>query len=282
MKLSIAYRADYRYERPASLSPHRARIFPRTDLFVKVLSQSFATAPTADIQYRRDIADNLIASCFYPSLIEHLPFELRLELEVREKNPFHFLLDAHALHVPVAYTPDERALLGPFLVPQFSFQPPFPLAPSGPRPTVETLVTLTLWIHENLTYERRDEGDPFEPAETLSRGAGSCRDFAVLMADVLRLNGVAARLASGFVWEGDRPEEERTAQSALHAWVEAYLPGAGWIGMDPTNGALTDHHFITTAVGLRHADISPISGTYFGKTPIASHLETALDIQRIL
>ena len=87
-------------------------------------------------------------------------------------------------------------------------------------------------------------------------------------------------LASGFVWEGDKAPGERRAESALHAWVEAFLPGAGWIGLDPTNGVFCDHHFVTTAVGLNHEDISPVAGTYYGKKAIASMLAAKLEVQK--
>lgn len=280
MKLTIHYEADYCYEAPASLSPHLVRIFPRTDLFIKVESRQFSTSPSADVQYRRDLSDNLIAYCFFPEAIADLPFRLDLDLEVEERNPFHFLLDSRGLHIPCDYTESERDVLSAYLRASGDVALPAPLAPTVPRPTVETLVTMNQWIHENLDYERRDEGDPFSPAETLRRGAGSCRDFAVLLAEVLRQNGVAARLASGFVWEGDRAEADRRAESAMHAWVEACLPGAGWVGMDPTNGVLCDHHFVTTAVGMGHADISPVTGTYYGKKTIASTLTTRLEIRK--
>ncbi|MDX2082123.1 MAG: transglutaminase family protein [Terrimicrobiaceae bacterium] len=280
MKLRIDYAADYQYEEPVSLSPHLARILPRTDLFVKVEHKSFSTAATADVQFRRDLSDNLIGYCFYPELVQSLPFRLTLELEVEERNPFHFLLDSRGLHIPCDYSEDERAILQAFLRTPELPGLPAPLAPNGRRPTVETLVTMNQWIHENFDYERRDEGDPFEPAETLRRASGSCRDYAVFFAEVLRLNGVAARLASGFVWEGDRAEADRRAASAMHAWVEACLPGAGWVGLDPTNGVFCDHHFITTAVGLRHGDVSPIAGTYYGKKKIASELTTRLSVEK--
>ncbi len=280
MKLTIHYEADYRYEAPASLSPHLVRIFPRTDLFINVESRKFSTSPTADVQYRRDLSDNLIAYCFFPEAIADLPFRLDLDLEVEERNPFHFLLDSRGLHIPCDYNESERDVLSAYLRASGDVAFPAPLASTVPRPTVETLVTMNQWIHENLDYERRDEGDPFSPEETLRRGAGSCRDFAVLLAEVLRQNGVAARLASGFVWEGDRAEADRRAESAMHAWVEACLPGAGWVGMDPTNGVLCDHHFVTTAVGMGHADISPVSGTYYGKKTIASTLTTRLEIRK--
>ncbi len=280
MRMSIRYEAEYSYAEPASLSPHLIRVFPRTDLFVKVSKTAFSTHDSGDVQWRRDLFDNLIAYCFYPEPVKDLPFVLELELEVRERNPFHFLLDSRGLHIPCDYTEDETRLLAAFLEPDSSVSLPAPLAPEAPRPTVETLVTFNRWIHENLEYERRDEGDPFPPEETLRRGRGSCRDFGPLLAEALRQNGVAARLASGFVWEGDKDPSERHAESSLHAWVEAYLPGAGWLGMDPTNGVLCDHHFVTTAVGLRHTDISPVAGTYYGKKTIPSTLVTRLEVQK--
>ncbi|MCX6971242.1 MAG: transglutaminase family protein [Verrucomicrobia bacterium] len=280
MRLSIRYEAVYSYAEPVSLSPHLARIFPRTDLFVRVGKTDFTTDPSGDVQWRRDLFDNLIAYCFFPEPVQDLPFRLELDLDVRERNPFHFLLDSRGLQIPCEYSDHERKLLAAFLERGPSLALPAPLAPDAPRPTVETLVSLTRWIHENLEYERRDEGEPFPPAETLRRGMGSCRDFGPLFAEVLRQNGVAARLASGFVWEGGKAPGERRAESALHAWVEAFLPGAGWIGLDPTNGVFCDHHFVTTAVGLNHEDISPVAGTYYGKKPIASTLAAELEVQK--
>jgi transglutaminase-like putative cysteine protease len=280
MRLSIRYEAVYSYAEPASLSPHLARIFPRTDLFVRVGKTDFTTDPSGDVQWRRDLFDNLIAYCFFPEPVQDLPFRLELDLDVQERNPFHFLLDSRGLEIPCEYSEHERKLLEAFLEPGPALALPAPLTPDAPRPTVETLVNLTHWIHENLEYERRDEGDPFPPAETLRRGMGSCRDFGPLFAEVLRQNGVAARLASGFVWEGDKAPGERRAESALHAWVEAFLPGAGWIGLDPTNGVFCDHHFVTTAVGLNHGDISPVAGTYYGKKAIASTLTAKLEVRK--
>jgi len=280
MKIGIRFHARYEYEEPASFSPHLVRLFPRNSHNVRVERTAFATDGGADIQYRHDLFDNEVARCFYPQKESRLDFDLELDLELIEKNPFHFLLDSHALRLPFDYLPHEAAVLAPFLGTGTPLALPPELAPpSTPLPTVEAIVNLNHWIFENLGYERRDEGEAMPPAETLAAGRGACRDFAVLLVDVLRQHRVAARLVSGFLWEPpDTPKEDLRAESALHAWVEAYLPGAGWIGLDPTNGALCDHHRIPAAVGLTPDDISPIKGCYYGHKKIQSTMTASLDI----
>ena len=151
---------------------------------------------------------------------------------------------------------------------------------SRKQPTVEALVAMNSWLHENIGYERREEGDAFAPKDTLDRQQGSCRDFAVLLAEVLRSHGLAARLASGYLWEDDPGSGPEHAENAFHAWVETYLPGAGWVGLDPTNGIFCEHHFLATAVGLSASDIAPIAGHYYGRETISSTLTTGLTIVR--
>jgi len=281
MKLAVRYSAIYQYEEEASLSPHLARIFPRHDVSVHADRIAFTTHSSADIQYRMDHFDNLIARCFFPEKIDRLEFDLELDITLAEKNPFHFLLDAHALQLPFTYLPGEARALAPYLAADGEIYP-LPAAlnrGSAPQPTVDALLAMNSWLHDNIAYERRDEGDPYTPAETLRLQRGSCRDYAVLFAALLREHGVAARLASGFLWEDDSPNSPRRAENALHAWVEGYLPGAGWIGFDPTNGVLCDHHFLATAVGLTPADVSPVAGHYYGNKTISSTLETTLTIK---
>jgi transglutaminase-like putative cysteine protease len=96
----------------------------------------------------------------------------------------------------------------------------------------------------------------------------------------LRAQGFAARLVSGFLWESATDPAERKADGALHAWTEVFLPGAGWVGMDPSNGVLADHHYLATAVGREPADIEPVSGLYFGDSTVPHRLETKVGIVR--
>lgn len=281
MKLIIQKETTYTYAEKVSFSPHLVRIFPRVDLFLKVNNVHFETTADANVHYRRDLFDNLIAQCFYTSASDTLVFRCNLELDIQERNPFHFLLDYHALQIPCQYKAQELAALQPYLAIPEKTALPAPLAPATPRPTVETLVNINSWIFENIGYEQRHEAATLTAAEVLRKGSGCCRDFSSLLTEALRQNGVATRLASGFVWEGDKPEEEKRASTSMHAWVEAYLPGAGWTGIDPTNGILCDHHFVTTAVGSQPQEIAPISGSYYSNQPVPSQLATQLQVQKI-
>lgn len=276
MKLQILYQAQYSYAETVTFSPHLFRLFPKVDQHVKIHSHDFQTNLDAAINFRRDLFDNEIASCFYPAPSSLLAASLTIELEVQPKNAFGFLLDAHALKLPLTYQPAELQVLQPYLQTEAALKLPFWTAPTSPQPTAETLVTLNEAIRQNLVYERRDEGPAFSPAETLRRRIGACRDFAVLLAETLRGLGLAARLASGYLCEfGD---EEKVAEGALHAWVETYLPGAGWLGLDPTNGTFCDHHHLTAAVGLTPADISPVLGNYYHPTRVPSQMSATLCI----
>ena len=281
MKLKITKETLYTYEDLVSLSPHTLRIYPRVDLHFKVDQFHLQSNSDAQIQYRRDLHDNLVAYCFYPNTSNRLGFRTTIELSVKEKNPFQFLLDSHGLKIPCHYKEEELAVLAPYITMAENAKLPSPLAPTVPRPTVETLVNINSWIFENIAYERRESSHRHTAAEILKRASGSCRDFSTLLAETLRQNGLATRLASGFVWEGDKPKEEKKASSSMHAWVETYLPGAGWIGMDPTNGVLCDHHFVTTAVGRTESDIAPVNGSYYSNKPVTSSLVTRLFLEKI-
>lgn len=280
MNISIHYEARYDYEDDASFSPHIVRLFPRTDRSCRIQRSHFEAEGCQDVQYRRDHFDNEVAHCFYPRDRDRLHFLLELDLELEEKNPFHFLLESHALELPLTYKPREAAVLAPFLGHGEDVSLPAALTPRPTRrPTIEALVDLNAWIFGNLAYERREEGEAWPPGKTLAAGRGACRDFSVLLVAVLHAHGLAARLASGYLWEPPEVDAaDRKAESALHAWVETFVPGAGWIGLDPTSGVLCDHHRIAAAVGLVADDISPIQGLYYGRTPIKSRMATSLRI----
>lgn len=279
MNLGITYRAEYLYEAKVSLSPHIVRLFPRDALQARVRSLRFATNAGGSVNWRHDLFDNVVAQCFYPREDDRLVYGLDAEIAVEERNPFGFLLDTRAMQWPVDYSAREREILAPFLRAE-QIELPAALRPMSGSETVGALVAMNQWIHANIAYERRDEGDPHPPAETLRLRRGACRDTALLLAVALRAQDLAARLVSGYLWESVSDPSERRADGTLHAWTEVFLPGAGWVGMDPSNGVLADHHYLAAAVGITSDDIAPVTGLYFGDRKVPHRLETSLKITR--
>jgi transglutaminase-like putative cysteine protease len=280
MKLGLRYQTTYRYEEPVGFSPHDVRLFPRSDRFSRVRRLDFTTTPKATIRYSRDVFENTVASCYFPERSKELAFRLAINLDLDAKDPFHFILEPDAVELPFAYDTRTRQLLAPYR----ERQTKEPLALPGWEPptakkrrgTVETLVDLNKRLHECIGYERREEGRALTPAETLRRGRGACRDVSVLLAEMLRQTGLAARLTSGYLRESD--SETKRAEGSLHAWTEVFLPGAGWIGLDATNGVLCNHNFIGAAVGLTPADITPISGAFYHEKRIPTQMTSKLEM----
>jgi transglutaminase-like putative cysteine protease len=217
MNLAIRYDTEYRYDQPVSFSTHLYRVLPRVDLHTTVQRTVFVTNAGAAVQFRRDLFDNVVASCFYPGTFDRLQIHVELDLTIAEKNPFDFLLAEHALEFPFRYTGQEARVLGPYLQ-RTPGAARIPFWLPEPQPTLAALTALNTAIYQNIHYTRRDEGEAYTPEETLRHGCGACRDFAVLLADGLRGAGIAARLASGYLWE-DSTAEARRAEGALHAWT---------------------------------------------------------------
>jgi transglutaminase-like putative cysteine protease len=280
VNLGIRYETEYSYEEPVGFSPHDIRLFPRTGRFVRVRSLNFATRPEATIRFAQDVFDNTVASCYFPDRSPQLHLQLKMELELEERDPFHFLLESYAVDLPFVYDESLRAVLEPYRKRrspgELKIGAWIPPNEQNRRGTVSTLVELNQTMHECIGYERREKGVARDPVETLRAGRGACRDVALLLAETLRDMKLAARLVSGYLRESD--SEKRRAEGSLHAWTEVFLPGAGWVGLDPTNGIFCNHNFIAAAVGLSPADITPISGAYFHKTELPSRMASRLEL----
>jgi transglutaminase-like putative cysteine protease len=280
VKIGVRYETAYRYASPVNFSTHQIRLFPRGDVFTQVHRLEFETNPGANVRFGRDVFDNCVAACSFPEPAEELCFQLELELALEKKNPFDFLLRNEAACMPFSYPADLRQVLAPFLqkeagpsleIPRWEFP-----ERGAPRPTVAVLVELNERLHECVGYERREEGPARSPAETLRLGRGACRDVALLLAATLRQHGLAARLTSGYLREAE--SESRRAEGSLHAWTEVYLPGAGWVGMDGTNGIFANHNFITAAVGINPADVTPIDGSFYPRQATAPQMTSRLEL----
>jgi len=280
MKIGIRYETIYRYDRAVRFSPHDVRLFPRTDRFLQITRLDFQTKPKTTVRFGRDVFDNVVASCFFDQPSEVLELRLALDVDATKKNPFDFVLSRRVVQMPFNYEEDIASIICAYCKRQTSeslslpdWKPP---SRESPRETVAMLVELTKALHRIISYERREEGAAQSPAETLRRQRGACRDTAVLLAEMLRDLGLAARVVSGYLRETD--EEVRRAEGSLHAWTEVFLPGAGWIGLDPTNGIFCNDNFIAAAVGLRPADITPISGSFYHRDRVPAEMKSRLEL----
>jgi transglutaminase-like putative cysteine protease len=280
VKLGVRYETAYRYAAPVHFSTHEIRLFPRGDVFTQVLRVEFETNEGGRVRFGRDVFDNCVASCSFSAPADELRFHLELDLMLEKKNPFDFLLTAEATSLPFAYGPELQRVLAPFRESNSSQSLEIPRwerpRPDAPRPTVPALVELNERLHECVGYERREEGPARAPAETLRLGHGACRDVALLLAAVLRQSGLAARLTSGYLRESD--SESKRAEGSLHAWTEVYLPGAGWVGMDPTNGVFSNHNFIAAAVGIEPGDVTPIDGSFYPQQATSAQMTSRLEL----
>src|SRR5256714_4993590 len=202
MKLGLRYQTTYRYEEPVGFSPHDVRLFPRSDRFSRVRRLDFATTPKATVRYSRDIFENTVASCYFPERSKELTFRLAINLDLDEKDPFHFILERDAVELPFAYDARTRELLAVYRERRVKEQLTLPGwdAPTGKkrRGTVETLADLNKRLHECIGYERREEGEALSPAETLRCGRGACRGVAGLFAGEPPPKGVGAPPTGGF------------------------------------------------------------------------------------
>jgi len=232
------------------------------------------------VRFGRDIFDNVVASCFFEEAAEALELRLEIDVGIVKKNPFDFVLARRAVQTPFAYEEGIASIICAYCQRQtgdkLSLPDWTPPTAGSPRETVATLVELTKLLHRTISYQRREEGVAQAPAETLRLRRGACRDTAVLLAEILRGAGLAARVVSGYLREAD--EEIRRAEGSLHAWTEVFLPGAGWVGLDPTNGILCNDNFIAAAVGLRPADITPISGSFYHRDRVPAEMESRIEL----
>src|SRR3984957_19959798 len=276
----------YSYEEPVSFSTHAIRLYPRMDQ--AITTHQFLTTINleSDIQYRRDLFDNIVANCFLPKPGQILEIRVELEVELWPKNPFHFLLAPRALQLPFEYTVEENRVLAPYRIinPDEEADTGEIWRLNGKPNTVDALVELADTLHSEIAYEVRAEGEARLPSRTIELRSGACRDTALLCATILRQIGLAVRVVSGFLFEVHVDIKDRRADSGLHAWIDVFLPGAGWVGIDPTNGTFCDHRFIPTAVGARMTDIAPIQGSYFGEHhgEFDSHLDLSLLVEKDL
>jgi len=282
-RLQIRHDTRYSFGAPVQLGPHTLLLRPREGHDLRIASSALDITPTATLTWRRDLFENVLGiAVFGAEPVTDLTIVSTLEVELYETMPLNFLVEDHALHFPFRYRPEEQAALRPYLEPIYSdhsrlasWLAPFEHVPKSTE-TFSVLDRMNHRIHTDFAYEVREEVGVLTPAETLRRGAGSCRDLAALFLESCRRLGIAARFLSGYV-HGPATE---AGGAASHAWAEVYLPGAGWKGFDPTNASVVGPDHIPVAVHRHPEAVPPVAGTFTGPKNISQALTVAVQINQ--
>lgn len=266
-RFEIRHTTRYTFDSPVLLGAHVLFLRPREGHDLRIATSTIDIAPAATLTWQRDLYDNVLGSAtFADQRVTELVIASGVEVELYELMPLDFIVAAHALHFPFRYRREEAIALSPFLEPVHDNDACISMWLARYRqvpPSTETFWVIddvNRRIHAEIAYEVRHEEGVLAPAETLRRGRGSCRDMATLMLDACRRLGIATRFVSGYV-HGPATED---GGASSHAWVEVYLPGAGWKGFDPTNVAIVGPDHIPVAVHRHPEAIPPVAGTFTG------------------
>ena len=269
---SVRHVTTYRYRQPVSFGEHRMMFRPRDSYDQRLIEAKLSITPDpAYLRWMHDVFGNCVATAGFTERSCELRFESEICLEHSPWNTPDFQIEEYAKTYPFSYGPEELDDLMPCIKPRY----PDPdqqlsrwarrfLRQGRPTTTGALLMTLTCGIKESFGYTRRHEDGINTPLTTLNLGRGSCRDLALLMIEAVRSLGLAARFVSGYIYVPDRDQETILGGGSTHAWVQVYLPGAGWVEFDPTNGIIGNRDLIRIAVARDPTQAAPLTGTYFG------------------
>lgn len=276
--MSIIYDLEhvttYRYRNPVTFGEHRAIFLPSLGFGGRILSYSIDTNLPCKVRWMADTLSNNVA------LLEFSDSASELQVTYRVRGEHfgipaiaEFPLDPRADEVPVQYTPDEWNDLAVFLRPHTE-DPDGRLAAwtksfvAGDQDnTLDVLQRMMDTINRTLTYQAREAEGTQSPAETLRLKSGTCRDYAWLMVEALRRLGLACRFVSGYLYDAalDGGGGGMTGSGSTHAWLQVYLPGAGWRAYDPTNRITAGFDLIRVAIARHPGQVIPLSGSWFGE-----------------
>ena len=291
LRVALHHQTAYRYDRLVNLGPQVIRLRPAPHCRTPIHSYSLKIEPQPHfINWQQDPQGNFQARVVFPDKVHEFSITVDLIAEMTVINPFAFFLEPSAMDFPFTYDADLAKELRPYL----ECLPATPLLTKyiaaidrTKRVTNDFLVELNQKLAADIRYMIRMEPGVQTPEETLEKRSGSCRDSAWLMVHILRGLGLAARFTSGYLiqlvadvkpLEGDGPAGATADFTDLHAWTEVYLPGAGWVGLDPTSGLLTGEGHIPLASTPDTGSAAPVSG---GVDECETEFDFAMDVKRI-
>jgi transglutaminase-like putative cysteine protease len=288
--LTVKHITTYSYSAPVRLGEHRMMLRPRDSNDQRLLAATLEIEPRPhELRWIHDVFDNCVAIAKFSGATRSLRVENNLTLEHTYLEEPDFQLEDRARFYPFPYDADEIPDLARLIERHY----PDPareldhwvrrfLHIGRPTETGALLMTLTYAIKEGLAYERRTAKGTRSPLQTLASGRGTCRDFAILMIEAARALGLAARFVSGYIYVPDRDiGVSHLGGGSSHAWCQIYLPGAGWVEFDPTNGIVGSRDLIRVAVAREAHQAIPLHGSYYGDASDDQGMEVSVLVRQL-
>jgi transglutaminase-like putative cysteine protease len=290
----IIHTTVYRYKKPVSFGLHRVMFRPRDSHDLRVLATDLQVSPDAITRLIQDPHSNSVAMVQPLGNATELRIVCAFTIEHVPAQQDHLALDPSAEYLPFAYSVQERLDLEHYLRPHHDDDDAGTLIrwahqflhTDRPNSTREVLTRMNAHIGGSFKYMARDAEGTQTPLQTLALGSGSCRDYALLMMEAARRLGIATRFVSGYIYDAALDTaarahgESMTGAGTTHAWLHAYLPGAGWLAFDPTNNLMGSGQLIRVAVSRDPAQAAPISGSWYGEPDAFESLEATVVVTK--
>ncbi|MFT4121586.1 transglutaminase family protein [Bradyrhizobium sp.] len=284
--LTIHHKTEYRYNRPVAFGEHRIMLRPCDGHDLRVLDSRLVISPTPmSLRWIHDVFGNSVAIANFDERADSLTFDWRVTVEHNPVEEFALTPDDPAFFYPFVHDDEEFPDLVQYITPQYA-DPDGEIAEwargflddEAPTPTFKILSGMTHGIRKQFRYRKRHEPGTKHPLDTLRSGTGTCRDYALFMIEALRQLGIAARFVSGYIFVPEDIEQCHVGGGSTHAWVQVYLPGAGWIEFDPTNGIVGTRDLIRVAVARDPRQAIPLHGVYIGSEEAFDLMEVSIRV----
>jgi transglutaminase-like putative cysteine protease len=283
---SVKHTTVYHYARLVKFGEHRFMFRPRDSYDQRLLESVLRIDPEpSEVRWIHDVFGNCVAIVRFSRAAKALRFHAGIRLDHTSQEAPNFRIDQAALEYPFGYDPDETVDLARTIVRHYpdehdevgKWARQF-VSTGRPTQTGKLLMTLCYAIHEGFVYSRRMEAGTQPPLITLHQRRGTCRDFALFMMEAVRSLGLAARFVTGYIYVPSRDGVTTLGGGSTHAWCQVYLPGAGWVEFDPTNGIVGNRDLIRVAVAREPHQAIPLHGSYRGRASDALGMTVQVNV----